>query len=227
VEAVRTDITAFTNAMFADHAALTTGSASINKALEENNDVMKAINAEITALRAEIDKLNVQIIAALHGLAASIAVSYMLFSVSAGLSIFIAVVGIGISLGFIIDALVRINKKRDEIEAKTVSLKKHEALAVTLNSISAVVDGMIASTKAITEKMDVISFAWRTLQEKLNSVADNIERARVEDMLIIWKQEVDIEAARAGWAELHEYAKTLQEQKLQDSKQAVSFRSIA
>ena len=217
IEAVRALIKTFTQNMAADHTALTTGAHSVSKALEDNNAAVAALNAEIAALKLEIDQLNVQLIAAIHGLAATVIISYMLMSVTPYLAVPIAIIGVSVSFGFIIDALVRISKKQDEIIAKSQTLTKTEAQGVILAAIAATVDSMKKSIEAITTHIDIVSSAWATLDVKMKAVLDNVNAAREADIRQILEKEIDIEAAQAAWAQLKEFAEKLQEIKLKDS----------
>jgi hypothetical protein len=217
IEAVRTLVKTFTKDMAADHIALTTGAHSVTNAIEENNAAVAALNAEITALRAEIDQLNVQLIAAIHGLAASIIVSYLLMSVTPYLAVPIAIIGVSVSLGFIIDAMVRISRKQDEIIARSKTLTKTEAQGVILAAIAATVDSMKKSIDAITTHIDIVSQAWATLDVKMKAVLDDVNAAREADIRKILEKEIDIEAAQAAWAQLKDFAEKLQEIKLKDS----------
>jgi hypothetical protein len=227
VEAVRAEIKSFTADMAEDHKQLTTGSASVTKAIEDNNKAVKALNAQITALRAEIEQLNIQLIAAVHGLAASVFVGYMLMSVTPYLAIPIAIIGIGISLGFMIDAMVRISKKQQEIIDQSATLTKTEAQGVVLAAIAATVDAMKTSIDAITKNIDIVSLAWATLDVKMKSVITSIEAARDEHWRQTLLQEIDIETAQKAWKQLQEYAEKLQEVKLKDSGQVTPIKAIA
>jgi len=223
IEAVRALIKTFTQNMAADHTALTTGAHSVSKAIEDNNAEVKALNAAINALKLEIDQLNIQLIAAAHGLAASVFVGYMLMSVTPYLAVPIAIIGVSISLGFIIDALVRISKKQEEIIAKSQTLTKTEAQGVILAAIAATVDSMKKSIDAITTHIDIVSQAWATLDVKMKAVLDDVNAAREADIRHILEKEIDIEAAQAAWAQLKVYAEQLQEIKLKDSGQMSSL----
>ena len=227
VEAVRAEIKSFTADMAADHQALTTGSGSVTKAIEENNKAVAALIAQIAALKIEIEQLNVQLIAAVHGLAATMIVSYMLMSVTPYLAIPIAIIGISISVGFIIDAMVRIGKKQQEIIDQSATLTKTEAQGVVLAAISSTVDAMKKSIDAITSNIDIVSSAWATLDVKMESVIKNLEAARDEHWRQTLLQEIDIEAAQAAWGQLKAYAEKLQEVKLKDSGQVTPIKAIA
>jgi chromosome segregation ATPase len=227
VEAVRAEIKSFTADIAADHKALTTGAGSVTKAIEENNKEVATLIAQIAALRIEIDQLNVQLIAAVHGLAATMIVSYMLMSVTPYLAIPIAIIGIGISVGFIIDALVRIGKKQQEIIEQSATLTKAEAQGVVLAAISATVDAMMHAIDAITKNIDTVSTAWATLDVKMESVIKSLEAARDEHWRQTLLQEIDIETARMAWKQLQEYAQKLQEEKLKDSGQVTPIKAIA
>jgi len=217
IEAVRALIKTFTQNMAADHTALTTGAHSVTKAIEDNNAAVAALNAEIAALKLEIDQLNIQLIAALHALAASVFISYLMMSVTPYLAIPIAVIGVSVSMGFIIDALVRISKKQDEIIAKSKTLTKTESQGVILAAIAATVDSMKNSVDAITKHIDIVSSAWATLDVKMKSVLDDVTAAREADIRKILEKEIDIEAAQAAWAQLKDFAEKLQQIKLKDS----------
>lgn len=217
IEAVRALIRTFTTNMAADHTALTTGAGSVTKAIEDNNAAVAALNAEIKALTVEIDQLNVQLIAALHGLAASVFIGYVLMSVTPYLAVPIAIIGVGISLGFVIDALVRISRKQDEIIAKSQTLTKTESQSVILAAIAATVDAMKKSIDTITTHIDVVSQAWATLDVKMKAVLDQVNAAREADIRQILEKEIDIETAQAAWAQLKAFAEKLQEIKLKDS----------
>jgi hypothetical protein len=217
IDAVRSLIKAFTKNMAADHVALTIGANSVTKAIEENNAAVKALNADIAMLKAEIDQLNVQLIAAINGLAVTVFVSYMLMSVTPFLAVPIAIIGVSVSLGFMIDALVRISKKQDEVIAKSQTLTKTEAQGVILAAIAATVDSMKKSIDAITTHIDIVASAWATLDVKMKAVLDDVNAAREADIRKILEKEIDIEAAKAAWAQLNEFAEKLQEIKLKDS----------
>ncbi|HEV7768347.1 MAG TPA: HBL/NHE enterotoxin family protein [Thermoanaerobaculia bacterium] len=217
IEAVRALIKTFTQNMAADHTALTTGAGSVTKAIEDNNAAVAALNAEINMLKAEIDQLNIQLIAALHGLAITVFISYMMMSVTPYLAVPIAVIGVSVSLGFIIDAMVRISKKQNEVIAKSQTLTKTESQGVILNAIAATVDSMKKSIDAITTHIDIVSQAWATLDVKMKSVLDEVNAAREADIRHILEKQIDIETAQAAWAQLKDFAQKLQEIKLKDS----------
>ncbi|MDQ3280262.1 MAG: HBL/NHE enterotoxin family protein [Acidobacteriota bacterium] len=227
IEQARTRIKTFTTNMANDHRELTTGSASVTKAIEENNKAVATLLAQIATLKMEIEQLNVQLIAALHGLAATMVVSYMMMSVTPYLAVPIAVIGVSVSLGFIIDAMVRISKKRDEIVAQSATLTKTEAQGVVLAAISSTVDAMLKSIQAIDKHIDLISSAWATLDVKMKSVIDSLKAATDEHWLDTLLQEIDIETARQAWKQLEVFAEKLQEVKLVDSDQIVSFEGVA
>src|SRR5262249_34532755 len=227
VERVRADIKSFTQDMAKDHTELTTGAGSVTRAIEDNNKQVAALIAQIAALNAEIQQLNVQLIAAANGLAASVFVSYLLMNVTPYIAIPIAIIGISVSIGFIIDAMVRISKKQQEIIDQSATLKKAEAQGVVLAAISATVDAMKASIDAISKNIDVVSSAWATLDVKMESVIKNLTAAREEHWRDTLLQEIDIEAAQVAWKQLKEYAEKLQEVKLKDSKQVTAIKAIA
>lgn len=227
VELVRADIKSFTADMAADYKALTTGAASVTKAIEDNNKVIGELKAMIEALNLELVQLNTQLIAAASGLAASVFVGYVLMSVTPYLAIPLAIIGIGISLGFMIDAMVRIGKKQQEIIDRSAELSKAEAQGLVLAAISMSVETMKKSVDEITKAIDTVSTAWATLEVKMKSVIDNLTSARDEHFHQVLLQEIDIEAAQTAWRQLQAYAEKLQEIKLKDSGQVTPIKAIA
>jgi len=227
VEQVRADILTFTQAMAADHHALTTGSASVTKAIEDNNKTVASLLAQIEALRGEIAQLNIQLIAAANGLALTLVVSYMLFSVTPFLAVPLAIIGIGVSLGFMIDAMVRIAKKQQEIIDQSAALTKTQAQGVVLAAIAATVDAMMQSIEAITRNIDLVSSAWATLDKKMQSVIAALKAASDEHWLDTLLEEIDVEAAGKAWKQLEKFAEQLQEVKLKDSGVMQPARGVA
>ena len=227
IELVRADIKSFTTDMAADHRALTIGANSIMTAIEDNNKSIVLLKAQIEGLKLEIEQLNVQLIAALHGIAASVVVGYMLMTVTPYLAFAIAVIGVSVSLGFVIDALVRIGKKQQEIVDQAATLKRSEAQGVALAVIASTVDSMNKSIDAITTAIDTVSSAWATLEVKMTSVITALTDASVEHVHDILLQEIDVEAAQIAWSQLKTYAEQLQEIKLKDSGQVTPIKAFA
>lgn len=227
IELVRADIKSFTTDMAADHRALTVGANSIMTAIEDNNKSIALLKAQIEGLKVEIEQLNVQLIAALHGIAASVVVGYMLMTVTPYLAFAIAVIGVSVSLGFMIDALVRIGKKQQEIIDQSATLKRSEAQGVALAVIASTVDSMNKSIDAITTAIDTVSSAWATLEAKMTSVITALTAASVEHVHDILLQEIDVEVAQKAWAQLKTYAEQLQEIKLKDSGQVTPIKAFA
>jgi hypothetical protein len=123
----------------------------------------------------------------------------------------IAVIGAGVSIGFLIDAAVRLSKTQQEIADDSASLTKNQKQALVLAAIASTVDGLVASIDQITTNIDVVSAAWATLDVKIKSVMDSIKAARDEHWLDILMQEIDIDASRTAWKQLQEFAKKMQE----------------
>ncbi len=211
VEAVRADIKVFTQEMAADHKALTTGSASITAAIEDTNRNVTRLKERIEALRLKIVALNAQATAAALALGMSFIVGYIGMTFLPFIMIPIAIIGAGVSIGFLIDAAVQLSKTQQEIADDSASLTKNEKQALVLAAIASTVDGLVSSIDQITTNIDVVSAAWATLDVKIKSVMDSIKAARDEHWLDILLQEIDIDASRTAWKQLQEFAKKMQE----------------
>ncbi|HEY0142669.1 MAG TPA: HBL/NHE enterotoxin family protein [Thermoanaerobaculia bacterium] len=227
VEHVRADIKSFTSAMANDHQELTKGSASVTKAIEQASARMVELTAEIAALHLEIAELNAQVVAAGIAMGTTLIVSYVLMSVSPWIAVPLAIIGIGISLGFIIDGLVRINQKRKQIVEDSATLVKTEAQVVVLNAIATTVNAMMVSIDAILKNIDAVSTAWATLDVKMQSIVTDLKSATDEHWMETLLQLIDVKAAQIAWKQLEKYAEQLQEIKLADSGHVEPVQSVA
>jgi len=211
VEAVRADIKVFTQEMAADHKALTTGSASITAAIEDTNKNVTRLKLRIEALRLEIVALNAQLTAASVALGASLVVGFVGMTFLPFIMIPIAIIGAGVSIGFMIDAIVRLNETHQEIADDAAELTKNEKQALVLAAIASTVDALVGSIDQITSNIDIVSSTWATLDVKLRSVITSIKAARDEHWLDIVAQEIDIDTSREAWKQLQAFAEKLQQ----------------
>lgn len=211
VEAVRADIKVFTQEMAADHKALTTGSASITAAIEDTNKNITRLKARIEALRLEIVALNAQLTAAAVALGVSLVIGYIGMTVMPFVMIPIAIIGAGVSIGFMADAIVRLNKTQQDILDDTSSLTKNEKQALVLAAIASTVDALVGAIDQITANIDIVSSAWATLDVKLKAVMASIKAARDDHWLDILLEQIDIAAAKKAWTQLEAFAEKLQQ----------------
>jgi len=214
VEAVRAEIKAFSTNMIDDHKALNSGTASIATAVEDASEEVKRLENRIESLRIEVERLRQQIIASGVALGTSIFVAYVGMSIMPFITVPIAIIGIGVSAGFMIDGIVRLNKYQDEILEDGAKLSKEQAQIVVLRSIEGSVNGLVTSIDAINTNIDVVSSTWSTLDTKLGSVIKNIEAASGKNWLDYVKQEIDINTSKRAWSQLNAFAETLQQIKV-------------
>jgi len=139
IEDVRADIKAFSNNMMDDHKALNTGSSAISKAIEDSSEEVKKLENRIASLKIEVEKLRQQIVASAAALGTSIFVAYVGMSIMPFITVPLAIIGIGVSAGFLIDGLVRLAKYQDEIVEDAKKLSKEEAQIVVLRDRKSVV----------------------------------------------------------------------------------------
>ena len=225
VEAVRADIKVFTQEMAADHKALTTGSASITAAIEDVNKNVTRLKARIEALRLEITALNAQLTAAAVALGASMVVGYVGMTFLPFILIPIAIIGAGVSIGFMTDAIVRLGKTQQEIADDSSSLTKNQKQALVLAAIASTVDALVGSIDQITTNIDVVSSSWATLDAKIKSVMESIKAARDEHWLDILLQEIDIDTSRTAWNQLQEFAQKLQQVSLVATDETIPIKA--
>jgi hypothetical protein len=217
----------FTTDMAADHTALTTGSANIAKAIDDSEKTVAKLLARIDFLKLEIQRLNMQLTVAAISLATSVTVSYALMSVAPYVSLAIAIIGIGVSTGFIIDALVRLKQTQDEIIEDTAKIAREKRLAVVLRSMASTIDTMLLGINAITTHIDTVSAAWATIHTKMKAVITNLENAQGRAWVDLVKKELDITTAQRSWAGLRTYCEKLQEAMLTQSGTVVPVKSAA
>jgi hypothetical protein len=185
------------------------------------------LTARIDFLKLEIGRLNMQLTVAALSLATSVTVSYALMSVAPYLSIAIAIVGIGVSTGFIIDALVRLKKTQNEIIEASAKLARDQKLIVTLSAIASTIDSIVVAINAITTHIDTVSSAWATIHEKMKAVIENLKKAQGATWVDIVKKELAIETSQRSWTGLREYCEKLQEAMLTQSGTVVPVKGAA
>lgn len=227
IEDTKAAILGFTRDMAADHQALSTGSASIAKAIDDSEQTVARLTARIEFLKLEIDRLNQQLTVAALALTTSVTVSYALMSVAPYVSLAIAIVGIGVSTGFIIDALVRLKQAQDEILASTAQIAREKRLVVILKAMALTIDSMLTGIASITKHIDTVSSAWATLHVKMKSVLDNLKAAEGRSWVDLVYKEMDIETAQTSWTDLREFCEKLQAAMLTESGKEFPVRRAA
>ncbi len=227
IEDTRTSIKNFTGKMAADHTALTTGAANIAKAVDDTTKSVAQLSARIDILKVEIEQLNMQLTVAALALTTSVTLSFALMSVAPYASIAIAIIGIGVSTGFIIDALVRLKEKQNQIIEDSAKLAREQRLAVVLKAMASTIDSMLAGINAINTHIDTVSSAWATIESKMQAVLKNIQNAKGRDWVDVVKKEIDIETAQRSWKGLREYCEKLQEAMLTQSGTVVPVKGAA
>jgi septation ring formation regulator EzrA len=227
INETRDAIKSFTRDMAADHTKLTTGSANIAKAIDDSDQSVAKLTARIEFLKLEIDRLNMQLTVAAIALTTSVTVSYALMSVAPYVSLVIAIVGIGVSTGFIIDALVRLREAQNEIIEDSAKLAREKRLVVVLRAMAATIDSIFVAINSITKHIDTVSSAWATIQTKMQSVITNIEKAKGRDWVDVILKELDIATAQKSWTGLRQYCEKLQEAMLAESGTVVPVKGAA
>ncbi|HEX3107767.1 MAG TPA: HBL/NHE enterotoxin family protein [Thermoanaerobaculia bacterium] len=225
IESTKASIKKFTDDMAADHRALSTGSASIQKAIDDSQGTVAQLLTRIEFLKLEIDKLNMQLTVAAIALTTTVTVSYALMNVAPYVAIAIAIIGIGTSTGFIIDALVRLRQYQNEIIEDAQRIEREKRLVVILKAMAATIDSMLVGIDAISKHIDTVSSAWATISVKMKAVTDDLERAQGRQWVDIILKQLDIRKAQTSWKQLREYCEKLQEAMLTQSGTVVPVKA--
>jgi Bacillus haemolytic enterotoxin (HBL). len=220
-------IKTFSQQMAADHTALTTGSANIGKAIDDTKGSVAKLTTRIEFLKLEIERLNMQLTVAAISLTTAVTVSYALMSVAPYIAIAIAIIGIGVSAGFIIDALVRLKDAQNEIIADSARLAREQKLVVVLESMGATVSSMVVAINSITTHIDTVSSAWAQIEGKLKAVITKLESAKGRAWTDVVLKELDIKQSRTNWTYLRQYCERLQEAQLTQSGVVVPVKGAA
>lgn len=224
VNAVRADVTKFTDSFVADRLALTTGTASVMAALKEDKETVAKLEALIEDLKNEADSLRTKIGIASVGLTVSISVGFLIGGVG---GLVIALIGAGISVAFIVILQQKLGAKMTEIENETAKLGKVARRVVSLNAIDGSVQDLHAHIDAIDTCATVVSRTWATLEKDLGGIITKLTSARDDDWADIIQKGMDIAAAQEAWKQLDRFARDLQKISIDFDDTAHSLADVA
>lgn len=207
VAGVRTDVTRFTDSFEADRTALTTGTASVMKALTADKEKVEQINALIEELKAEVKALEAQMGIASVGIGLSIGIGFLVGGVA---GLVIGLIGVGVSVAVMVVLGVKLSAKNDAIEAETAKLGPLARRTVSLNVIDSSVQDLHAAIGAIKTCAEVVSKTWEGLEADLGNIITKLTSARDEEWADIIQKGLDIGAAQEAWKSLDKFARDLQ-----------------
>lgn len=207
VAAVRTDVTAFTDSFEADRIALTTGTASVMKALKADKETVERINALIEELKAEVKALETQLGIVSIGIGISIGIGFLVGGVA---GLVIGLIGIGVTVAVMVVLGEKLSAKNSAIEAETKKLGPIARRTVSLNAIDASVQHLFGAIGTIKTCAEVVSKTWEGLESDLSNIITRLTSARDEDWADIIQKGLDIGAAQEAWKNLDKFARDLQ-----------------
>ncbi len=209
IKAVQDEIKTFNDNLAADNTALTTGAASINNAIHDDEKRIANLTVEIVSLQAEIAKMNRLMTASEIGVAGFFVVSMLMMN-SGPLALAVGVIGVGSSLAGIIAATVIIRRDQSKIDDDQAEITQDQAQIVVLNVIANTVSTLVGTIKDAEAQMNPVLSTWATLAVKMKAVTDKLADASGPDFLKILKETIDLEASKKAWEQLADFATKMQ-----------------
>lgn len=212
-----TTLRQFSAALTSDHTNLLTGANDVQHALNLNQQDIDNINTQITKVQAEIAKANTAATASEIGIGVGIFLAVAAFALAvatggaaAPLAVgVVAVLGVGAAVGTTVAYSVQANEEISKLHKMQAELADEQRLATSLNGVADSVNNLVSQNEAAQTAMSEVLTMWETLEGKLQSVIDDLNRAEADTVAII--QALDIQAAQTAWAQLTDFATKMQE----------------
>ncbi|MEO6393429.1 MAG: HBL/NHE enterotoxin family protein [Pyrinomonadaceae bacterium] len=210
IKAVQDEIKSFNVNLAADNTALTTGATNIATAIADDMRQVENLSADILRLRAEIADMNRLMTASEFGVAGFFVVSMLMMN-TGPLALAVGVIGVGASVAGIITATVKIRKDQSKIDDDQAQITQEQAQIVVLKTIANTVATLVSTITNAEAQMDPVLSTWATLGEKMKAVTDKLAQASGPDFLKIMKEMVDMNASKAAWGQLADFATKMQD----------------
>ncbi|HEY1017109.1 MAG TPA: HBL/NHE enterotoxin family protein [Herpetosiphonaceae bacterium] len=208
----------FANDIQADHTNLLTGENDAQKAVAIDETDMQKIQAKINDVQNQI-QLDSKL-----ALSSEIGLGVAIFIVVVGVALAVATegaaaplvaIGIGVlATGGAIAGTVIFSKKvsedLDKLHDLQQQLSDEQAQVAALNGITSSVQSLVAANEQATKAMSDVLETWQTLEDKLQSVLDDLQKAEAPNLPAIIES-LDIQTAQTAWGQLSDFATKMQQ----------------
>ncbi|MFZ2470312.1 MAG: HBL/NHE enterotoxin family protein [Methanothrix sp.] len=223
---VQQGLQTFSTNLNEDHIALLEGQNAVQKALIEDQTKLNVINAKITSIQEQIQAHSNE--AALGYMTIGIGVFITVVGIAIAfvtLGVGLVIVGVGvltIGAGITVAAVFseKVKKDMEDLNNEMLSLSDTQKQAAALGGISTSVGSLVAQNEVASKALSEVLTVWKTLELKLGTVMDDLNKAKPDEVSIIVKK-VDLKASKMAWADLVAFAKEMQSHELKVSEPIV------
>ncbi|MBP0021745.1 MAG: HBL/NHE enterotoxin family protein [Cyanobacteria bacterium SBLK] len=222
IENVQSQFTNFQNYAATDLTALTTGSATIQKAQNALKDDIDRLNADIASVQAEIKSdqaaITASAIAGGVGLFVGVAAVGLGVAFSGPFAPVAAIIGGFVIVGSIVEMAAviatyshKIAQARSKLNSYNSQLQADQTLALSFTTMQNSTTNLITKNQAMANSLTEIADWWKTLDTKLDTEIKALQDALQDADKENWDDvAMDMRLAKRDWQDFKSFATNMQ-----------------
>jgi uncharacterized protein YdiU (UPF0061 family) len=222
-----TQLQGFMTTVQADHTALLSGQNSAQAQVQIDQTQLAKIQAKINSIQQQIQSDSQKALISEIGLGVSlfiivcaIALTVATGGIAAPVAIAVGVIGVGAAIAGTVIFSKEVSQDFDNLYAEQKELTEEQAQVSALTGITNSINALVSANEAATQALSAVLDTWSVLEQKLQSVATDLQNAEAGDVPAIIES-LDLQASQLAWSQLVAFAEGMQQ-----SAKSIQVQSI-
>ena len=208
----------FASDLISDHKNLLDGANDAQKEIGADEAMVAEIKSQINLVQVQIQQDSQAALESQVGLGIAIFVTIVAIAIAVGtggaaaplVAMGIGVLGVGGAIAGTIIFSEKVKQDIAKLHKLQSQLSDEQAQVTALDAITTSVEGLASQNEAAQRALSSVLELWQTLEDKLQAVITDLEKAD-KDKFVPILQALDIQTAQTQWAQLVDFATKMQQ----------------